>query len=73
MWEYAKAHGLAIASKDSDFSERSVLESSPPKIVRIRLGNCSTAEVESLLRSAHETVRLFIEEDDETCLLLGRG
>ena len=55
----------AIVSKDSDFAERSVLESSPPKIVWIRLGNCSTAEVESLLRSAHETVRVFIEEDEE--------
>ena len=73
VWEYAKAHGFAIVSKDSDFAERSVLESSPPKIAWIRLDNCSTAEVESLLRSAHETVRVFIEKDEETCLLLGRG
>jgi predicted nuclease of predicted toxin-antitoxin system len=73
VWGHAKSHGFAIMSKDSDFAERSVLESDPPKILWIRLGNCSTAEVESLLRFAHETVRAFLEEDEETCLLLGRG
>lgn len=73
VWDYAKLHGFAIASKDSDFAERSVLEKAPPKIIWIRLGNCSTAEVETLLRSTHEAIRIFLEEDQETCLLLGRG
>lgn len=26
VWDYAKLHGFAIVSKDSDFAERSVLE-----------------------------------------------
>ena len=73
VWEYAKAHGFAIVSKDSDFAERSVLESRPPKIIWIRLGNCSTSDVESMLRSAHRTMRAFLEQDKETCLQLGRG
>ncbi len=51
VWDYAKAHGFAIASKDSDFAERSVLEREPPKIIWIRLGNCSTGDVERVLRS----------------------
>ena len=72
VWNHAKAHRFAIVSKDSDFAERSVLEKDPPKIIWVRLGNCSTADVEMLLRSAHETIRRFIEEDEETCLLLGR-
>ena len=72
VWEYAKRYGFAIVSKDSDFAERSVLESGPPKVIWIRLGNCSTTEVERLLRSTHETVRAFIQKDRETCLLLGR-
>jgi predicted nuclease of predicted toxin-antitoxin system len=73
IWDYAKQHGFAIVSKDSDFAERSVLEHDPPKIIWIRLGNCSTADVEHLLRSAHATIRTFIEENEETCLLLGRA
>lgn len=72
VWEHAKAHGFAIVSKDSDFAERSVLYSNPPKIVWVRIGNCSTAEIEKLLRSASEMIRSFIENDEETCLLLSR-
>ena len=73
VWDYAKQHGFAIVSKDSDFAERSVLANNPPKIIWIRLGNCSTSDVEHLLRSTHETIRAFIEENQETCLLLGRA
>ena len=72
VWAYAREHGFAIVSKDSDFAERSVLEADPPKVIWIRLGNCSTKDLEQLLRSAVEIVRAFIEEDPETCLLLGR-
>lgn len=71
VWEYAKRRGFAIVSKDSDFAERSVLESGPPKVIWIRLGNCSTSEIEGKLRSAHKVVRAFIEKGEETCLLLG--
>jgi predicted nuclease of predicted toxin-antitoxin system len=73
VWAYAKAHDFAIVSKDSDYAERSVLESEPPKIIWIRLGNCSTSDVERVLRSRHEAIRGFLEQERETCLLVGRG
>lgn len=73
IWRYAKTHGFTIVSKDSDFTERSVLESDPPKIIWIRLGNCSTLDVERSLRSARETIRAFIQDAEETCLLLSRA
>ena len=72
IWQYAKDNQFTIVSKDSDFAERSVLESGPPKVIWIRLGNCSTADIERLLRSAHEVVRAFLDKDEETCLMLGR-
>lgn len=70
IWEYAKAHGFVIVSKDSDFAEKSVLHRNPPKVIWIRVGNCSTQAVENLLRSAGEVVRIFVETDEETCLIL---
>jgi predicted nuclease of predicted toxin-antitoxin system len=73
VWSYAKDHGFAIVSKDSDFAERSVLESEPPKVIWIRLGNCSTSDVERVLRSQCEAIRRFLDEDRETCLLVGLG
>ena len=71
IWEYAKASGFTIVSKDSDFEERSVLSGAPPKIIWVRTGNCSSVEVESLLRAAFARVKRFIEEDEETCLIVG--
>jgi predicted nuclease of predicted toxin-antitoxin system len=70
IWEYAKAHGFVIASKDSDFAERSILLRGSPKVIWIRVGNCSTAGIEELLRSANKSIRDFVETDEETCLVL---
>jgi predicted nuclease of predicted toxin-antitoxin system len=71
IWEYAKTNGFTIVSKDSDFEERSVLSGSPPKIIWVRTRNCKSAEIESLLRAAFPLVTRFIQEDQETCLILG--
>lgn len=57
--------------KDSDFEERSVLLGSPPKLIWVRTRNCTTSEIESLLRAAFSLVTRFIQEDQETCLILG--
>jgi len=72
VWEYARVHGFTIVSKDSDFFDRSVLVGAPPKVVWIRLGNCSTQEVERVLRSKILEMQRFLEDERETCLLLGR-
>ena len=60
-----------IVSKDSDFAERSVLLGSPPKVIWLRAANCTTLEIESLLRNGASLVTRFMERDEETCLVLG--
>ncbi len=41
IWEYAKAHGLTIITKDEDFQALANRQSSiPPQVVWVRLGNC---------------------------------
>lgn len=67
IWAYAIEHGCAIVSKDLDFAERALVEGPPPKVIWIRLGNCSTADVEALLREHDDAVRTF--ETDDTALL----
>jgi len=71
IWQYAKENGFAIVSKDSDFQERSVLRGSPPKIIWLRVANCTTSEIEKLLRAAVPVIRRFISEEEESCLVLG--
>lgn len=71
IWHYARDNGFTIVSKDFDFQERSVLVGHPPKFIWLRVGNCSTAEIENLLRAALPILRRFIQENAESCLVLG--
>jgi len=50
VWDYAKANGFVIASKDADFPRRAALLGHPPKVIWIRLGNCPTNAVTRLLQ-----------------------
>ena len=68
IWTYARDHGLTILSKDSDFHQASFLRGSPPKVIWIRRGNCSTADIEALLRS-NRTEILAFEADEEAAFL----
>jgi predicted nuclease of predicted toxin-antitoxin system len=73
IWQYARDNGFTIISKDSDFQERSVLRGHPPKVVWLRATNCTTALIENLLLTASPLVARFIQEDEESCLILGFG
>src|SRR2546423_15076214 len=57
VWEYAKSNDLMIVSKDSDMHQRSFVLGYPPKVVWVRLGNCSTADVEMLLRRRFAAIK----------------
>jgi predicted nuclease of predicted toxin-antitoxin system len=70
IWEYAKAHGYTIVSKDSDFQQRSLLHGAPPKFIWLRVGNCSVSRIESLLRSYSAMIHIFDKEDSESHLMI---
>ena len=59
LWERARQDGYTIVTKDSDFSDMSVLRGFPPKVIWIRLGNCTTKQIEDLLRKHHDAVVAF--------------
>jgi len=61
--KYAQDNFLIICSKDSDLHQRSLLLGFPPKVVWVRLGNCSTADVEKLLRVHFATIEAFVADD----------
>jgi predicted nuclease of predicted toxin-antitoxin system len=51
VWNYAAEHGYTIVSKDADFHpEHSLLLGPPPKVIWIRLGNCSMTGTATLPR-----------------------
>lgn len=70
VWEFAKHNNLIIVSKDSDMHQRSLVFGYPPKIVWVRLGNCSTLEVEKLLRKHWVAINAFCEDNYASFLSL---
>ena len=70
VWDYARENGFAIATKDSDFSELSVLRGSPPKVIWLRIGNCTTVRAGFLLRDASPRIQAFLNAEEENCLVL---
>jgi len=70
IWEYAKAHGFAIVSKDSDFQQRSLLSGAPPKFIWLRVGNCTVARTESLLRNYSAAIHTFELDQSKSHLML---
>lgn len=68
VWQYAKENALIIVSKDSDLHQRSFMFGHPPKLIWVRLGNCSTSEVERLLRRSFAAITIF-DEDTEAAFL----
>ena len=70
VWDYAKTRGFAIVSKDSDFQQQSFVRGHPPKVIWLRLGNCSTAEIETFLRVHSEVIADFGLEEDGAILVL---
>ncbi len=71
VWEHARAHGMAVASKDSDFHDRARLHGPPPRLVWIRRGNCSTRDVEALLRRNRAVLERFAADPEAAVLELG--
>jgi len=59
IWDYAKANGFVIVSKDIDFQQRSLLFGHPPKVVRLRVGNCTVQTIENLLRRHSAFIHTF--------------
>jgi predicted nuclease of predicted toxin-antitoxin system len=71
IWDYAGANGLVLVTKDEDFHRLSVLLGAPPKVIWIRLGNCSTTDIARVLRSRHREILGFVEHPEATFLALG--
>ena len=70
VWNYARSNGYTIVSKDSDFYQRSLVLGFPPKVIWVRLGNCTTAAIEQLLREHVEFVEQFEADGTATFLVL---
>ncbi|HEX8681748.1 MAG TPA: DUF5615 family PIN-like protein [Ardenticatenaceae bacterium] len=70
VWQYAAQNGYFIVTKDVDFNEMSVVRGFPPKVIWLRLGNCTTRQVELTLRNSYESIRTLEADPDVAVLTL---
>jgi len=70
IWAYAREHEFTIVSKDADFHQRSFVEGQPPKVVWLRLGNCTTEKVLTTLRRHVDDIRRFERDKEATFLII---
>ncbi len=71
VWRFAAERDLTIVSKDTDFSGRAMLQTPPPRVIHICLGNLRIREFHQLisgvwrpvceLSERHRLVRIFVD------------
>ena len=59
VWQHAKENGFVVVTFDKDFSELALQRGTPPKIIWLRCGNSTVAEVEQLLRANLKDIENF--------------
>lgn len=71
LWEYARAEGLTLVSKDNDFRQLSFLLGPPPKVVWLSVGNAPTDEIVRLILDRAADLRRFDADPEAGLLVLG--
>jgi predicted nuclease of predicted toxin-antitoxin system len=59
IWHFAQQHDFTIVTKDSDMNDITALRGAPPKLIWLRIGNCSTPVTESIIRKNHPLIEQF--------------
>jgi len=70
VWDYARTHGFVVASKDTDFRERSYVEGAPPKVIWLDVGNAGTDAIVQLLQEQVKRARQFDALEEASLLIL---
>lgn len=70
VWEYARSNGFTIISKDADFQQRSLLYGYPPKLVWLRIGNCTRQQLVQFITTHERDIRALDADPFETVLVL---
>lgn len=70
IWQFAKAEGFVIVTKDNDFLARALVRGHPPQVIQICLGNASTCSIADVLQSRAADIERFVADAQESVFLL---
>ena len=60
IWTYARVNELVIVTKDADFSNRIMVNESPPWVVHLRFGNMRLREFHAFLAKAWPMIEALL-------------
>ena len=64
IWQYARDYDYIVTSKDTDHVELSERWGFPPKLILVQIGNVPTPSIVSALRSQHQDILAFSQDED---------
>lgn len=70
VWEYARANGFIIVSKEPDFQQRSLLYGHPPRFAWLRIGNCTRQQLVQLITIHEQDIHALDADPFETVLVV---
>jgi predicted nuclease of predicted toxin-antitoxin system len=66
---YASAEGFTLVTKNTDMVDLCVVHGTPPKVLWLRVGNCTTNVIREVLEVNHDRILRF-ENDAQVVLSL---
>ncbi len=72
IWHYARYHGFTLATKNTDMVDLCVLRGAPPKVLWLRIGNCTTSDVFDTFVRNRDRIEHFEHDQASIALSLFR-
>ena len=64
VWRFARDEHFVMVTKDADFAEIAIHRGSPPKVIRLRIGNRSTSFIVAKPRKNSPAIERFVADDE---------
>ena len=68
IWEYAKNNDFVVVTYDEDFTDFVNIFGAPPKIIWLRFGNASVAQIINKIEIHLSEIQTFIQDNDTEIL-----
>src|SRR5262245_17384795 len=68
IWQYARDNDLNIVTQDAGYNGLAQVHGFPPKIIWLRCGNTSTANILYILLANYDTIKDFNDSNQLACL-----
>lgn len=69
IWEIARDCNEIIVTKDSDFSDKAILNTPPPQVLLIKFGNCSNRQLLEYLENQWNFINTSLENGAKLVLV----